>query len=116
MANLNRRTQVILAAFVLSLSSLALPAFLAAAEDGRIEQGRTLFTEQAEPQCAVCHTLADAGASGTIGPNFDVMQPSYDVVMRAITQGIGPMMPYDELSEEEKDALSHYVSTVAGSE
>lgn len=79
-----------------------------------LEQGRSLFTEQAEPPCALCHTLKDAGAGGTIGPSLDVMQPESEVVLRAITQGIGPMMPYDDLSEEEKQTLADYVAQVAG--
>src|SRR5687768_2380167 len=33
---------------------------------------KTLFTEAAEPTaCKSCHTLADAGATGTTGPNLD---------------------------------------------
>ena len=31
------------------------------------QAGQQLFTQK----CAVCHTLAAAGASGTIGPNLD---------------------------------------------
>ena len=34
--------------------------------------GETLFTDAAQPQaCDSCHTLADAGATGTTGPNLD---------------------------------------------
>jgi cytochrome c oxidase subunit 2 len=33
--------------------------------------GRTVFTQTASPTCSTCHTLAAAGASGTIGPNLD---------------------------------------------
>lgn len=85
-----------------------------AESDRTLEQGRSLFTEQAEPPCALCHTLKDAGASGTIGPSLDVMQPEAEIVMRAITQGIGPMMPYDDLSDEEKQTLADYIAQVAG--
>ena len=99
----------------LTLFSLALllPAAASAEGDPRLELGRTLFAE-AEPPCALCHTLSDAGATGQIGPSLDVMRPEHETVMRAITQGIGPMLPYDGLSEEEKDAVAHYVSSVAG--
>lgn len=91
------------------------PAAQADGDDARMDLGRQIFTETAQPPCALCHTLADAGATGEIGPILDVMRPSYDVVMTALLQGIGPMMPYDDhLSEEELDALAHYVSTVAG--
>lgn len=93
---------------------LLLPASALAEEDPRLELGRTLFIEKAEPPCALCHTLADAGAQGEIGPSLDVMRPDHETVMRAITQGIGPMLPYDGLSDDEKDAVAHYVSSVAG--
>lgn len=36
--------------------------------------GKELFLQSAkpsEPSCASCHTLADAGSTGTVGPNLD---------------------------------------------
>jgi len=33
--------------------------------------GKQIFTGTAQPACASCHTLADAGASGTIGPDLN---------------------------------------------
>jgi cytochrome c oxidase subunit 2 len=33
--------------------------------------GKLVFTQTASPSCSTCHTLAAAGASGTIGPNLD---------------------------------------------
>jgi mono/diheme cytochrome c family protein len=33
--------------------------------------GKDLFTTSAQPPCASCHTLQEAGASGTVGPNLD---------------------------------------------
>jgi mono/diheme cytochrome c family protein len=33
--------------------------------------GKEIFTATAQPTCASCHTLADAGATGTVGPNLD---------------------------------------------
>lgn len=77
--------------------------------------GATVFTEQAEPTCASCHTLADAGSGGTIGPNLDDLQPSADRVLRALENGPGAMPDYgDALSEQQKQALADYVSSVAG--
>jgi len=93
------------------------PAALANSDDARIELGRTVFNETAQPPCSICHTLADAGAVGEIGPILDTMRPSYDVVFKAISEGIGPMMPYgDHLSDEELDAVAYYVSTITGAE
>ena len=91
----------------------ALPS-AGAAEDERLALGRDVFLERAEPRCPICHTLAEAGASGEIGPNLDVLAPDPERVRLAVTQGIGPMRPYEGLSEEEVDALAHYVATAAG--
>ncbi len=33
--------------------------------------GKTVFTQTASPTCGACHTLAAAGATGTVGPNLD---------------------------------------------
>ncbi len=33
--------------------------------------GKEIFTSTAQPQCASCHTLKEAGATGTVGPNLD---------------------------------------------
>jgi cytochrome c oxidase subunit 2 len=33
--------------------------------------GKAIFTKTASPACGSCHTLSDAGATGTIGPDLD---------------------------------------------
>ena len=33
--------------------------------------GKEIFTASAQPPCASCHTLQEAGANGTVGPNLD---------------------------------------------
>jgi cytochrome c oxidase subunit 2 len=33
--------------------------------------GKVVFTQTASPTCSTCHTLAAAGATGTVGPNLD---------------------------------------------
>ena len=33
--------------------------------------GKEIFTTTAQPSCATCHTLKEAGATQTIGPNLD---------------------------------------------
>jgi cytochrome c oxidase subunit 2 len=89
--------------------------------------GKTLFTEAAEPTaCKSCHTLADAGATGTTGPNLDEVVPdlsnaeikqSIQDPDAKITEGFQPgLMPRygDSLSEEQVDALVKYLKEVAG--
>ena len=41
--------------------------------------------------CATCHTMADAGANGSIGPNLDTAQPDYETAKAIITNGAGVM-------------------------
>ena len=33
--------------------------------------GKQIFTTTAQPPCATCHTLQEAGATGVVGPNLD---------------------------------------------
>ena len=33
--------------------------------------GKEIFTTTAQPPCATCHTLKEAGATGSVGPNLD---------------------------------------------
>jgi len=42
--------------------------------------------------CAGCHTLKDAGATGTVGPNLDQVQPPLSRVVPQVING-GPVMP-----------------------
>lgn len=65
--------------------------------------------------CASCHTLKDAGATGTIGPNLDDKKPSEARVATQVTNG-GKIMPAfkTKLSAAEIAAVAKYVSSVAG--
>jgi hypothetical protein len=80
--------------------------------DADLERGKQVF---AEAGCDGCHTLADAGASGKVGPDLDSVAPDYETVLEQVTDG-GPGMPAfeGELSEEEIEAVSAYVSEAAG--
>lgn len=74
--------------------------------------GKMLFTQGAQPACASCHTLAAAGASGTVGPNLDDAKPSKQKVLSALRQGPGAMPTYTgKLGRADIDALAEYVST-----
>ena len=65
--------------------------------------------------CVSCHTLADAGASGTIGPNLDQSMPSHELVVDRVTNGQGAMPSFaDSLSEEQIEEVAAYVSAAAG--
>ncbi len=65
--------------------------------------------------CASCHTLADAGSTGAVGPNLDAVKPSYEKVKTQVTNGGGGMPPFgDTLSEKQIEDVAAYVSSVAG--
>jgi cytochrome c6 len=82
---------------------------------GDPEAGRTVFLEVAQPSCGQCHTLADAGTTGTIGVDLDERQPSFAEVEQAVRTGPGAMPSYaDQLTDEQIDDVSAYVVDVAG--
>jgi cytochrome c6 len=91
------------------LFALAAPA--GAADTSQLALGRELFTKTAVPACAVCHTLADAGASGAVGPVLDELKPDATRVAKALRGGIGAMPSYqDKLSDAQIAALAAYVA------
>ena len=74
--------------------------------------GKEVF---ASAGCASCHTLADAGASGTVGPNLDDAKPDAELVKDRVTNGKGAMPSFKgQLSETQINDVSAYVSSVAG--
>jgi mono/diheme cytochrome c family protein len=93
---------------------LLLQLLPASAEEATLALGKKVFLETSTPQCALCHTLADAGATGEIGPILDELKPTVDRVRTAVTNGIGPMPPNEGLTKEQIEAVAVYVSTVAG--
>jgi glucose dehydrogenase/mono/diheme cytochrome c family protein len=69
--------------------------------------GKAIFSSN----CASCHTLASAGASGTVGPNLDQLQPSFSTVKTQVINGGGVMPSFkDTLSPAQIDTVSHYVA------
>jgi cytochrome c oxidase subunit II len=93
---------------------------------GEETDGKTLFTQAAQPACASCHTLKDAGSTGTTGPNLDEAIPKLDDAFikqsiqdpdAKVTAGFpaGIMPRYgDTLSDTQVDALVKYLKEVAG--
>jgi cytochrome c6 len=88
--------------------------FPAGAEEARLALGKKVFLEISQPQCGLCHTLADAGAQGQIGPILDELMPTVDRVRTAVTNGIGPMPPNGGLTKDQIEAVAIYVAAVAG--
>jgi cbb3-type cytochrome c oxidase subunit III len=65
--------------------------------------------------CASCHTLAAAGATGTVGPDLDQLKPAMALVVRQVTNG-GAIMPAfkGKLTPAQIQAVAKYVSSSAG--
>lgn len=78
---------------------------------GQAADGKSIFTTN----CAGCHTLADAGTTGTVGPNLDQAKPPKELVVDRVTNGQGAMPPFKgTLSDAEIQAVADYVSSAAG--
>ena len=80
------------------------------------EPGARVFTEGAQPPCALCHTLKAAGAQGTIGPSLDELKPDKARVVEAVRRGVGVMPPFEgKLTAAQIEAVAEYVARAAGS-
>lgn len=73
--------------------------------------GKNIF----KSQCASCHTLKDAGTTGTVGPNLDQLKPPFSIVQHQVTNG-GAVMPAfkGKLTAAQITAVARYVSSRAG--
>ena len=73
--------------------------------------GKNIF----KSQCSSCHTLKDAGATGTVGPNLDQLKPPFALVQHQVING-GSVMPAfkGKLTDAQIKAVATYVSSVAG--
>jgi len=77
------------------------------AAGGGGDDPKSMFTSN----CGSCHTLEKAGTSGTVGPNLDEAQVTFEAAVRQITNGGGGMPAFGEqLSDEQIRALARYVS------
>ena len=109
-----------LATFAVAMA-MAIVSQPAAAQDGakraapavaddaaKLAKGKDIFNNYG---CAGCHTLADAGASGRVGPAFDGDAAlSHDLVVDRVANGSGPMPAFGgQMSPEEIEAIAAYV-------
>lgn len=93
----------------LSLVLFSTPAL--ATDTAQLEQGKTLFNSGAQPiACAVCHTLKDAGATGTIGPDLNEIKPDASRVRKTMMEGMGAMPSFAAMDEADREAIIAYVT------
>jgi len=65
--------------------------------------------------CTACHTLKDAKATGTVGPNLDDAKPPFQLVVERVTLGRGVMPSFKgKLKDQQIADVAQYVSTLAG--
>lgn len=82
-----------------------------AAGEASAANGLALFLASG---CGGCHTLAAAGTSGTAGPDLDRARPSYQQVIREVTDGGGGMASFAaSLTVAQIRAIARYVAGAA---
>ena len=110
--------------FTSAFGALALAAGLAAglggltsrahAEDAKaadpMAAGRDLFNTYS---CSACHTLTDAGSTGSVGPDLDNPNLTHDAIVSRIEMGGGPMPSFaGQISEADIAKLADYIVAV----
>jgi len=86
-------------------------------DQAMLDQGRSVFLEEAKPSCKICHVLEDAEAKGRVGPNLDEMKLDAEMVRNALMSGPGAMPDYaSRLDEAQIEAVSVYVAAVSGAQ
>ena len=75
--------------------------------EGDAAAGKEVY---ASAGCGSCHTFADAGTSGTVGPNLDESSVDFAAAEEQIRAGGGGMPAFEgQLSDEEIANVAAYV-------
>jgi mono/diheme cytochrome c family protein len=94
-----------------STPTITFPIVPAFSHKGNPVKGKVLF----KTNCGGCHTLADAGTSGTVGPNLDTLKPNYQATTAQITNGGGVMPSYKgQFTTQQIADVAAYVVTATG--
>jgi mono/diheme cytochrome c family protein len=81
-------------------------------KNGDATAGKAVFESAG---CKGCHTLKDAGASGTVGPNLDQAKPALSLVVTRVTKGAGAMPPFKgQLTDKQIADVAAYVVKATG--
>ena len=79
---------------------------------GDAAAGKEIFASEG---CGSCHTFADAGTSGNVGPNLDESSVDFAAAVAQITNGGGGMPAFSStLSEKQIADVAAYVVTARG--
>jgi mono/diheme cytochrome c family protein len=81
-------------------------------KNGDANAGKQVFETAG---CKGCHTLRDAGATGTVGPNLDQAKPPLSLVITRVTKGAGAMPSFKgQLSDKQIANVAAYVVKASG--
>ena len=81
-------------------------------KNGDPAAGKAVFTSAG---CVGCHTLKDAGATGTVGPNLDDAKPPLSLAVLRVTKGAGAMPSFKgQLTDKQIADVTAYVVTKSG--
>jgi mono/diheme cytochrome c family protein len=81
-------------------------------KNGDPAAGKAVF---ASAGCKGCHTLKDAGATGTVGPNLDQAKPALSLAVNRVVNGSGQMPPFKgTLSAKQIADVAAYVVKATG--
>lgn len=81
-------------------------------KNGDPTAGKAVFTSAG---CTGCHTLKDAGATGTVGPNLDQAKPPLSLVVLRVTLGKNAMPSFKgQLSAKQIADVAAYVVKATG--
>jgi mono/diheme cytochrome c family protein len=80
---------------------------------GDAEAGKAVF---ASAGCGGCHTLEEAGSSGSVGPKLDGLNLSFDRVKEQVENGGGAMPAFKgQLTDQQINDVAAFVSQSSGS-
>ena len=90
------------------------PAETTGGPTGDPAAGKEIFSTTAQPPCASCHTLSEANASGTVGPDLDQVLKGKDAafihesivdpdaeIASGFTAGVMPAVYGDQLDDQQ---------------
>ena len=81
-------------------------------KNGDATAGKSVF---ASAGCVGCHTLADANAHGTVGPNLDQAKPPLSLAVQRVTKGAGAMPAFKgQLNDKQIADVTAYVVKATG--
>jgi mono/diheme cytochrome c family protein len=79
---------------------------------GNPTAGKAIFLKSG---CVGCHTLADAHATGTVGPNLDTAKPDAKLVAARVTLGKPPLPSFKgQLTDQQIADVAAYVVKATG--